>query len=710
MQEYEFIDELIEIIANDKVFKNNFNQDSSELNKALNNEFDELVLTLSQVFFRENFKLFSDLISKNYLKAIISLPVYSDEDNLIILIFDSGKTSDEFILIDESDSLIHKETNDWTYIKEELIKKIYDSYNNFENSQNSIILEISDFIDNNVEVEVTEDSRLSESDMESQGKKSKYDELLTLKKEEEPNLTRKKRIISNEIADELLSLKEKQSTRDEISRHNIKSFENNQINDFPMFNELLYFKKRQDPENLLYKNEKPLIDEEVPFRKLGKIADLHNITEKNDKDSILIATCKGCGNKLVFYNHDIPDFKGEVFIELDNIDDKISKDYLYEYLNSANGIDELLYFSKGNSYIAPKLIKNVKIPIPSLKTQKEIVKVSRESREFFKTVDLLKKEFDSNILDYKHMKNSISQLKGNIEFDSQTNEITSMSRSWRHAYMGLIWPLAISYLSATKGGFETVEKKDNYLVLFEFIAAFNSIILISGLPKDVYNKNFNNIWDRNLKEYKQMTFGNWFYLCKNLAEVYKNNNFTTPLDEELFEMISSEKILNILEEVKNLRNDESHGPQTNSYEASEVLEKLDVYLDDVFDILEIYSNYKLIYSTGDVKASRKAFNHRVISLNGPCSQPIYDTMAFDDMLYGDSLYLYNPKNNKKLLIEDNLLKFKPVETNKKRWALFVYYSCDRNEFNAFYRCFQSKENDYKESISSFKKDILYKSQ
>ena len=50
---------------------------------------------------------------------------------------------------------------------------------------------------------------------------------------------------------------------------------------------------------------------------------------------------------------------------------------------------------------------------------------------------------------------------------------------------------------------------------FEFIAAFNSIILLSGLPDDVYNKYFREIWDADsLNLYKKMSFGNWAIVFK----------------------------------------------------------------------------------------------------------------------------------------------------------------------------------------------------
>ena len=684
-----FLNELISSLETQDVKVENLafkSDESKSIDLIKNFNSQKMIITLSTSYLNDNIH---NLSINNYLKAIISLPIYHEDDNLVMLSFDSDKSSDECLIIDESDSLIHKDTNDWSFIKNELIEKISKSYNDFEENDSSSKVNILEF-----------------TSKSNQIKTSGNDELLSLKKDSGDDI-KKRRVISDSIMDDMLELKEK-SIRAEISKHSVKSISESPslFSDFSFLSDVMYSKKRQNPENLLYKDNKRLIDGEVTFRKLGKIADLKTINFKNNNDSILIATCKSCTTKLINYNHDISDFKGEIFIEIDNIHENILKEYLYEYLSSDNGLDEIKYFSKGNYYITPENIKQVKIPIPPLNVQKEIVKVARESREFFKTVDLLKKEFSSNILDYKHMKSSLDEFKGDIELDNDSGEVIKMSRNWRHVYKGLIWPLAISYLSATRGGFESVEKKDNYLVLFEFIAAFNSIILLSGLPDDVYKKNFDNIWNARLNVYKQMTFANWVYLSKNLAEVYKNNNFTSQLDEELFEKISSDKILDILEHAKDIRNEEAHGSHSNSFEAENVINILEEYLDDVFDILEIYSNYKLIYVTGDLDTSKRSYNHRVILLNGPCAQPIYDNIIFDNVLFGDSLYLYNPKNNKKLLINDSLMKFKPVDDNKKRWALFIYHSCDKKEYNAFYKCFQSKERDIKESITSLRKDIL----
>ena len=669
-----------------------FKQSNNYFLKLLSHfESEKKVICISSSFFNDNLDLIASMENRNYLKTIISLPIFHDDDNLIILIFNSTETDSKCLYIDESDSLLHRDDSvDWTYAGDELISRIVKTYDEFAETDSSVILNIDDILPKS-------------------SKKSNHDELLSLMSDSDDVSTRKHRVIRDEVSDELLALHEKQSVREEISKHDVRGAEVHKTSQLPFLNNAMYYKKRQDPQNLLYRDEKRLIDGEVQFRKLGKIADLHNIYFKNDNDSILIATKKEKYPKLVFYNKDITDFQGDVFIELINVDDMVSIEYLYEYLSSDNGFDELLYFSKGTKLIHPDDIKSVKIPIPPLDVQKEIVKVVRESREFFRSVELLKKQFSSNILDYKHMENSINEFKGEIAFDANTNEITVLSRNWRHAYKGLIWPLAISYLSATKGGFEAVEKKNNYLILFEFIAAFNTIVLLSGLPEDVYQSNFKKIWNaKSYNEYKQMTFANWVYLSRNLAEVYKNNNFTSSLDEDFFDKLTSDKFISILEDAKNIRNNESHGSHSNAYEAKETIERLDVYLDDIFDILEVYSNYKLIYVTGNVTSDKQAYSHRVILLNGPCAQPIYDSIRFSNVLEKNSLYLYNPKNNKKLLLKDNLIKFEPVDKNKKRWALFVYYSCDKKEFNAFYKCFQSKEDDIKVSISSLKKDILRK--
>ena len=660
-----------------------FSDKENEFEKIIKNYSSKLFITLSSAYFDENIEKLSNIKNPNNLKAIISLPIHKDNSNLILIIIDKDKTSGEFILIDESDSVMHENIKNWSFISKELVDKIINSYNNFTDYENAVVVQINDIFPN-----------------------SKVD--IDFMEYNDDFVPRKSRVISNEVVDEILN--SKSSISQEITKSSIKSIKSANINPKTLFNNIIYGKKRQDMENLLYKDYKKLIDGEIEFLTLDELAILYEIADKNDKDTLLISTCKTCNSKIVHYNRDIDDFNGEVYIEINIISENLLLDYLYVYLNSTNGLDELFYFSKGNEFIRAENIQHVRIPLPSIKVQKEIIKAVHESNEFFKSVDLLKKEFQSNILDYKNMLDSINELRGEIEFSSDGGSLTKLSRSWQHVYNGLIWPLAISYLSATKGGFETVEKLDKYLILFEFVAAFNFIILLSGLPNDVYQEFKYDIWNaKSLKIYEDMTFGKWVILTENVSKIYNDNDFTSKLDNELFNKISSPKIIKILNKAKDYRNEHAHGSFINSYEAQDIIDELDIYLEDIFDVLEVYSDYKLLYITGILDTSGGKLNHQVIQLNGPCAQPIYENIIFDELLTGGYLYLYNPKNNKKLLINNDFMKFTSTDENNKHWALFVYYKCERIGYmktNAHYKCFQSKEEDIIESISTFKNDIM----
>lgn len=663
-----------------------FSDNEKDFGKLLKDYSSKLIVTLSSSYFDENIKKLSNIKDSNYLKALISLPIHKNNSNLMLIYIDADKSSDEFILIDESDSLIHENIKDWSFISNELLERISKSIGEFSEYENAIIANVSQIIPN-------AQSRIIE-------------EIEALKVKNEDPI--KQRVISNQVVDEILQ--SKKSIRDEISKSDIKSFESSNISYKTLFNNLIYGKKRQDMENLLYKDHKKLIDGEVKFLTLGELAILYEITDKNDKDTLLISTCKTCNSKLIHYNRDIDDFGDEIYIEINITSENLLLEYLYVYLNSTNGLDELFYFSKGNEFIRAENIQHIRIALPDVKVQKEIIKAVHESNEFFKSVDLLKKEFQANILDYKNMLDSINELRGEIEFAEDGGSLTKLSRSWQHVYNGLIWPLAISYLSATKGGFETVEKLDKYLILFEFVAAFNFIILLSGLPNDVYQEYKYEIWNaKNLRVYEEMTFGKWVKLTENISKIYNNHDFTSKLDSELFNKISSNKIIKLLNKAKDYRNMHAHGSFINSYEAQEIIDDLDIYLEDIFDVLEVYSNYKLLYITGKLDTSGGKLKHQVIQLNGPCAQPIYEDIIFDELLMSDCLYLYNPKNNKKLLINSDFMKFMPTDVNNKHWAIFIYYMCNRVGYmktEAHYKCFQSKEDDYIESISTFEMDII----
>lgn len=656
-----------------------FDENDDLLKNLLNNNYSKLLVTLSSSYFDQNKEFFNSLRNINYFNSIISLPIYNNDSNLLILTFDSNKTNNQLLIIDESDSVIHENINDWSLITEVLSQKILNSYINFTEYENSLIIPIS----NNI-----------------QQKKSIFeDSFEKFMENDSSSAFAKKRVVHSDVIDDVLSL--------ENNTIDTNLFENNPN---LSFKDLIYGIKRQNLNDLIVKGDEKLLEENVKIKNLGDLVNLKEINKKNQKDVLLMATCKDCTSDLVFNNFDIDYFEeNEKYIQINGISKDILPEFLKVYLNSNNGLNEIFYFTKGDKYITIDKVKNVNVPILSKNTQKEIVKASQEANKFFKEIDLLKKNFSSNIFDYGNTLNAIKEFRGNFDIDDENGVVNDMPRHWWHVYKGLIWPLAISYLVTTKGKNKGVAKLDNYLIMFEFIAAFNFIILLSGIPDIVYQKFKHKIWDSDgFKDYKTMDFGTWVILTQNISKIYKDEDITSVLDKKLVDKITSDKILNILDEIRIIRNKKHHGSFYTDEEADEILETLDEYLESIFDILEVYSEYELIYFTGHLERKNNQYSHEIILLNGPFEQPVYSNRLFDDVLYEKNLYLYNPSNKKRLLINANLMKFSPTDKYKKHWGLFLYSKWEnKSGINyASYKCFQSKEEDLNEKISSFKENII----
>ena len=665
------------------------------------NPNSKLVMTLPSSKLDDMNTILSIFPKLDFLESIIYLPLHNHMDYSSVLVLNlnkSEKTKDKFLLIDETDFVLSQNNEkDWSLSMKEVINKIINSYNNFKGYKNGKIIynsfmeDTSKFQDwsSPIENSINElfNAGMDVGEFFDDGIISKYLQKNKL------NLTYESKDI--ELVSHVNNLNSNNDEKYQSFMFNPKNFLYDQMN--PVL------------DNLLFKKERKILKDEVKFCLLGDLADLSIITKKNEKDSILVSANKYLDD-IIFYNSEVSDFNNQEFIEVNLKSEEVLKEYIYVYLKSNKGQDEIKYFSKGNSVINPHNLLYIRIPIPSVESQKNIIKAVNESNEFFTSVELLKKEFQDNILDYEHMSKSINEFIGEIQFDSNSGEFTKMGRNWRHVYDGLLWPLAITYLSATKGGFEIVEKAEKYLILFEFIAAFNCYILLSGMPDDFYHSVKWKIWDAdNLRIYEQMTFGKWVRICENLSKIYKNHDFKLNLDKELFDALTSDNILNILNIAKNIRNNQAHGVIQNSFEAEKIVSELDIYLSSIFDILRIYSNYKLIYVTGKISMSKGNFKHQVILLNGPCAQPIYDEVVLNYVLEEDYLYLYNPNNAKILQIKNKFMKFHPIDEFKRHWALFLYYACDRTgymETNAKYKCFQQKEEDIITKISTFKEDII----
>ena len=416
-------------------------------------------------------------------------------------------------------------------------------------------------------------------------------------------------------------------------------------------------------------------------------------------------------DKLAFYPHEInPEEYGDYFsCKLKK--NKILKEYLYYYINSNKGRNDIAHLTEFNNDLFNNL-KFLRIPFVNKKEQNKVIDVSKKLSGFFNEMEMWKNNFLDNILDYHPALDSYKKFSCNVPF-SDDKEFITTCKNWRIVYQGLAWPLAYNYLKATKGSTEISLKKDNYLKFFEFLTSFNVIILISGIKNSDISeeeldeiecklwkcyKNNNNKWIKypNERTWHRMHFGGWTNLYGKLNEIYKEYNFSIPVNYEFFKNLSKKEYVNLFNNLRERRNNDFHGGIMDDIDSNTKFKKLDEYMDkNIFNILHLYCGLKFYYTTRKNEDLDSNEIRTVIPLNGPCEPDLKNEMEIKGKLKPQRLYLYDPLNNKFLKIDDDLMKFKfDKKTNK--YQLFIFNGIDKKKEAIEYKCY--REDDLKDFI------------
>ena len=391
--------------------------------------------------------------------------------------------------------------------------------------------------------------------------------------------------------------------------------------------------------------------------------------------------------KWVFYYSEINNPNLYNIVKLNS--DKISLEYLYYYLNSQIGIKEYEYFRRGSVSTSP-FFEKIRVAVPPKEIQDKIVETMNKSEELFEGMKQLKNNINENFFNYEANLNTVNKFFGKREYTEETQEIT-MPDNWLYAYRGLIWPLAISYLIATSGGFEKTEKANNLLRLFEFTTAFNAYVLISGIPEDVYERRKHKIWnyaydksknDEKFKEKLKLTFGSWFTFHLKINDIYKKN-FETEINKDFYLELLNQKIRDLYEKTLNARNNEFHDGIVNAHEAESFLKELNSPKLEIFNYLNsCYKNLRLYYNFNSNNAKKDGkiiIEHNVMFLNGPYSMPIYTTIEGEELLDPETLYLHDVENNTFAKLDDRLIKFEAMDEHKHDWRLYVFVGFETDE-------------------------------
>ena len=454
-------------------------------------------------------------------------------------------------------------------------------------------------------------------------------------------------------------------------------------------------------QGLMYDKTVDSIETDVPLLRFIELID----EDSENKNVLYIPSKLKNFDKIAYF--DIPgnNYINDVIpIRLDSI---ILNEYLYYYLNSNKGKNDISYLTLNFTDIYS--IFYLYIPVPPIDEQKRIVDAARKMESFFNAMDIWKNNYSNNILNYKNSLKSYEDFSCTIEFSD--NGRIDMCSHWKIVYQGLILPLAAAYLKATMGSNNDDTRKKNYLVLFEFITSFNVIVLISAIKYsskniDDYDKILNELWTLKVigkdksgnklydnKSWHRMSFGSWTTLYGNLNRIFKNYKFTTAMDKEFFETLSSNKYKKLFNKLRHKeRNSDAHGGFEDDIDVTIKVQELQKYMDeDIFGILKLYSGLKLYYTTGkQEQITPKQIEYDVISLNGPCNPPMPSKVKTNIQLNAYSLYLYDSINNDFMELDKDLIRFKQIP-GSEQYGFYIYDGIDTNENVALYKCYYDEK-------------------
>lgn len=681
------------------------------------------------------------LFENDYIETLIELPAniyYNTSVNTYIWILTNKKSKNrkgKVQLIDARDiipEITNKHYGKKYEITKKAMKKIISYYTSFNETDKSKILKNEDFGYSKITIErpMQKNRQINDVKINSPMLKKQQEIIEHEIKLKQCKSTEKNAVFySKGIESETLKNKADPNLRETQKiplKENIKEYyENTILKDYPdawidsgktktgyevNFNQLTY-------------NEKVFFNDiDYPISYLGNLVRLKKIKKIEENFDLFILPSRTISQdkKIIYYPHEIASQKENksrnmIGCELRNND--ILKEYLYCYLNSKKGLKHVNYFKRTIISNSDDL-SQVPIPVPDIETQKKIVETYRLMDSFFNDIENWKNNYLSNILNYESTLESYKEFSCSINF-SDDGRVKDFCRNWRIVYQGLVWPLAYSYLKATKGSKDESTMKRNYLILFEFIAAFNVVVLISAIndsdiPDDEAIEIKNILWELyndNKKTWHMMHFGSWTTLYSRLTKIFKNEEyeFITPLNRKFFNELSKKKYSKLFNKLRfKERNPEAHGGLEDDIDVETKLEDLQVYMDtDIFDILNLYSGLKLYYTTDKIKkTSPTKVTYEVMSLNGPCDPPNWHNLTTNEELEPYSLYLYDSLNNSYLKLDDNLIRFNQIEESKQ-YAIYIFDNIDINKNVAKYKCYHHK-NEFMNITLNIEEDTYFK--
>lgn len=375
------------------------------------------------------------------------------------------------------------------------------------------------------------------------------------------------------------------------------------------------------------------------------------------------------------------------------IDNDVSPQYVKLYLNSNDMKNERNLFSHGTfeRNINKFGLNSLLIEIPELKIQNQIVETSNLSDKNYQKIKTLYKSFKAKIFNYNDLLNVMK------EFEKIDDE--------ELFYKNLIWPFATSYHIATKTSNDKNTQLENYFKLFEIISAFNSIVLLSALPKDILHEKKEYIFGEECSNFNRVSFGGWVGLYSRLNKIYqkfdKDIYQILPFEPQFYKNLSNKKIIPVLKPIISKRNDKSHrGPMPEIFAQKTVCE-VTRFTNQLFDVLTAYKSLELIYPSQMEKISG-FFHINTKVLEGNSYDFDEKEIVTENDLDTKVLYLYDKTTDERLKLNPELIKLIPCP-ECGNWSLY-FFNCSEKNYNK-YISYQFEVHDYKTTPKSIEEII-----
>ncbi len=366
-----------------------------------------------------------------------------------------------------------------------------------------------------------------------------------------------------------------------------------------------------------------------PLKRLSEIIEIKS--ELGESEDILLIPHVMPDRDVIFKTEIENEQSLKNYFQCKVLDDLISPQYLKIYLNSEMGKRQRDMFSSGSvmRMITIKGLQSIYIEIPDLKIQHEVVNAEQRIKEVYNKIEAAHYNFKNKVFNYSEV------LEITYKFDRADDK--------DFLYETLLWPLATSYRIATKGSPNINSQLENNFKLFEMIAAFNSIVLLSALPEEAYKENKDYIWDKKNSDYEKVSFGLWVGLYSRLSKIYRgmNDGFyqSIPFEKKFYESISNKKIMKILQPIPQKRNETiGHGGSISEIVAEDTISELNPYLTDVFGVLTAYNSLDMIY-TQSMKKNNGLYRVRIKRLEGTHYPFAEDEIDTEEDMDSEVLYL-----------------------------------------------------------------------